>query len=634
MTSNSHRLKDPSRFMGQKIQNHKDLIRSTLNTSRLIIVVNLLVLGLQNILDIVSIQLIVLLLEAFSSGAGVSADLSRGISLFTFNDLSSQYLNMSLLNHPEYLFLSLVFLFIIIQITKSAAVFVYMSTSGILASRCQQQFINFVFDQISTIGYEQFSQLSIGEVVDVINSGPIGLRKQIEKYSSLLLALTQILAYTLYIYIVSIKLFAFTLVIISVCFCLVRLFFQPIRSASEIVRKQEYKLANNLIEYIGAMSYLYRSGNLSQAIGDIEDLTSGLYRTNLSLNRSLSFLPSISAMLAPSIIALVLCFFYFNKFFGSQASLPVIASYILILQRMSSSLNTLNQVLSSLTSNKLLALAKIDSFLDSVKSQSIGKKASYFSKSVVFTPLNTGNLIIDNLCYRYPNASSDAIHNLHCTIYRGMSNAIVGASGSGKSTLLDLLLLNLYPKSGNIELGSDSLYSLSEQSWKQHIGFVSQDSLMLNRSIYSNLTHGLKDVSLSHIINMCQVARIYDLISQLPDGFDTLIGVNGIQLSGGETQRLSIARALIRDSQFLICDEPTSALDPITQVLLMNDLCSNLNGKTLIIVTHALSLVKDFDNIIVLGNGCIQGSGTHKDLIKSCPSYSSLLSYSVKRSLC
>lgn len=238
------------------------------------------------------------------------------------------------------------------------------------------------------------------------------------------------------------------------------------------------------------------------------------------------------------------------------------------------------------------------------------------------------DILISNLSFKYGGRNEQLVLNdLSLNIPKGKTTAIVGTSGSGKTTLLKILL-KFYSVPGTIKIGNHFLENLSTKDWRNQCGVVMQNGFIFNDTILRNITESdsNKAPNLEKLNIAIDVANLKDLIDELPLGINTKIGNDlGINLSGGEKQRILIARAIYKNPKYLIFDEATSSLDTINENIISNNLKNFLENRTAIIVAHRLSTVKNADNIIVLDNGNIVESGTHKSLIKNGGFYFNLI---------
>ena len=237
-------------------------------------------------------------------------------------------------------------------------------------------------------------------------------------------------------------------------------------------------------------------------------------------------------------------------------------------------------------------------------------------------------LKIENLDFRYgSSASALVIKNLSLTIPEGKVTAIVGASGSGKTTLLKLLLKFYEPTNGQIYLGNTSLKNMSYNFWRSQCGVVMQEGYIFADSIARNISESDINGSINKqkLQNAIFTANIGEFIEQLPSGYNTRIGSSGMGISGGQKQRILIARAVYKSPEFLFFDEATSALDANNEAQIMQNLNTFFKGRTVVVVAHRLSTVKNADQIIVLNKGEIVESGSHQQLVEKQGYYFSLV---------
>ncbi|SFJ69818.1 ABC transporter ATP-binding protein [Thermoflavimicrobium dichotomicum] len=202
------------------------------------------------------------------------------------------------------------------------------------------------------------------------------------------------------------------------------------------------------------------------------------------------------------------------------------------------------------------------------------------------------------------------------TIHPGEFIGIVGPTGGGKSTILDLIMRFYHPREGEILLDDVPIQQVKLEDLRSEVSLVSQDPFLWNRSIKENLLYVAPMCTEQEIDESIQIAQMENMIRKMPDGLDTIIGDRGVRLSGGEKQRLAIARALLRKPSILLLDEPTSALDAKTESLLQKYLEKVYKGKTVIVVAHRLATIRQADRILVVADGMIQEMGSHQELLE------------------
>ena len=236
------------------------------------------------------------------------------------------------------------------------------------------------------------------------------------------------------------------------------------------------------------------------------------------------------------------------------------------------------------------------------------------------------DLFINNVSFQYEGPNSPyALKDVDLYIEENKTTAIVGTSGSGKTTLLKLLLGFYKPVAGEILIGDTRLPNLSLKIWREKTGAVMQDGFLLPESIASNIAPGIAEIDEDKMVKAAEIANIKGFIESLPLGYNTKIGANGHGLSEGQMQRLLIARVVYKDPGIIIFDEATNSLDANNEKAIVENLAGFFKGKTVIIVAHRLSTVRNADKIIVMDNGRIVETGTHESLIQNKGAYFNLV---------
>lgn len=233
--------------------------------------------------------------------------------------------------------------------------------------------------------------------------------------------------------------------------------------------------------------------------------------------------------------------------------------------------------------------------------------------------IRDGIIQFKNVSFSY-NGTDYVLKNINLKIERGI-NAIVGPSGAGKSTLINLLLRFYEPQEGKILIDGEDIKDIKIKFLRKNISLISQDIFLFSDTILENLKFAKQDADLDEIKNACKKAKILDFIENLPDKFNTKIGERGLKISGGERQRIAIARAILKDAPILILDEATSQLDSITEDTIKEFLIENKNRKTIIVIAHRLSTVNIADKIILIDNGMIIAEGKHKEIYENYEIY-------------
>ncbi|MCE5194913.1 MAG: ABC transporter ATP-binding protein/permease [Nitrospiraceae bacterium] len=259
-------------------------------------------------------------------------------------------------------------------------------------------------------------------------------------------------------------------------------------------------------------------------------------------------------------------------------------------------------------------LDRIDKLLAENKESGTDTELKNIDKEIVFK----------NISFRYENTKEDALEDVNLSVKKGEIIALVGKSGAGKSTFVDLISRFYDPIKGEILIDGYNISRVSLKSLRHLIGIVSQDIILFNDTVRANIAYGRKDATEKDIVNAAKAAFAHEFILELPQGYDTIIGERGIRISGGQKQRLSIARAILKNPPILILDEATSSLDTASEMMVQKALETLMEGRTTFVIAHRLSTVRKADRIIVFDKGKITESGTHNDLIKNNGIYKKL----------
>lgn len=236
-----------------------------------------------------------------------------------------------------------------------------------------------------------------------------------------------------------------------------------------------------------------------------------------------------------------------------------------------------------------------------------------------------GDINIHNLSFSYPGRTINVLKSINLTIPANKTTAIVGSSGSGKTTLIKLLLKFYDPKDGYISLHNLNLKNVSQKRWRKNLSVVMQEGYIFNDSIAHNITLGQGSIDKKRLLQAVEVANIKEFIEKLPQTYNTKIGNDGVGISGGEKQRILIARAVYKNPTLMFFDEATSALDANNEKKITENLNIFFKNKTVVIIAHRLSTVKNADQIVVLENGEVVEIGNHDDLSKTKGKYYSLV---------
>ena len=246
--------------------------------------------------------------------------------------------------------------------------------------------------------------------------------------------------------------------------------------------------------------------------------------------------------------------------------------------------------------------------------------------------INEGAISFENICFKYPNTEKEILKSINLNFSGGKMTALVGHSGAGKSTILNLIPRFYDSNSGDIKIDEQSIYHTTIYSLRNNISLVSQDTTLFDDTIKNNIAYADAKASQDEIEEAAKLSFADEFIEKLPNKYETLIGENGIRLSGGEKQRLSIARAILKKSPIILLDEATSSLDAETEDKIQKAINFLTKGRTTIVIAHRLSTILNSDKIYVIDQGIVNGEGTHKELLETSDVYKNFYQKQIKKS--
>jgi len=238
--------------------------------------------------------------------------------------------------------------------------------------------------------------------------------------------------------------------------------------------------------------------------------------------------------------------------------------------------------------------------------------------------IESSNINFENVSFKYQKSNEAAIKDVTFAAEGGKVTALVGHSGAGKSTIMNLIPRFYQPQKGEIFINGQNIKKVSLNSLRNKIAIVSQDTVLFDDSVENNIRFAKSDATDEEIKKACKLAAAEDFITNLPEQYKTLIGENGVRLSGGEKQRLSVARAILKNSPIILLDEATSSLDTESEEKVQNAIFNLTKNRTTIVIAHRLSTIKKANHIIVMKNGNIVEKGTHDELLKNSKVYENL----------
>ena len=340
------------------------------------------------------------------------------------------------------------------------------------------------------------------------------------------------------------------------------------------------------------------------------------FKNNLSLAKIQAwFFPIILFLIGLS--NLIVIFIGGKEYIDGNIEIGVVAEFIIYVNMLTWPVTLVGWV-TSIVKQAEASQKRINEFLDS--------KSSLKNGNLKMTKNQTKDIIFKNVSFEYDQTGIKIFNSFNLKIEEGKTLGIVGKVGSGKTSLLDLISRIYDPSSGDIFIGDKNLKSLELNELRKNISYVPQNNFLFSESIQKNIEFGNPSATKDEVKRAAILSEIDSEILKFKKGYETILGERGVTLSGGQVQRLSIARSFIKDSEIYLFDDCFSSLDSDTEDKIIKNLNNNFKGKTLLIVSHRVSCIKNADRIIVLEKGSIIQDGTHDDLMKDEGFYKDLYS--------
>ncbi len=504
------------------------------------------------------------------------------------------------------LFLILVGLAVVAQMLKGALTYVSTVVQIKLAYGMQGDAQDRATNHVLNMTYSEVSSQPSGKLVALVEQTGI-VSSVVSEVGKASRALLMVLSYVSVMLLISP-----TLTLLSVfIYVLLLLSFNRLVSLTKQLSKEsfisEVDTSRWAVEFIGLPRLLRIFGSSAQAERVIKEAR---HKRIAAERRSATLI----AIVLPAFEVITVfgagMFLVMGYYFAGGSAIEVVPKlfvFVLVFFRLKPQVKLVNDLRISIV--KLLPrLEIIGEFLK--------EKSSNYERlgGVGFEGLKSA-IVLRDVSFTYPETEQYVLNDVSLSINRGETIAIVGPSGAGKSTVINLLLDLYSPTTGTILVDGVSLEILDLKHWRDKIGVVDQEIMLLNTTIENNINFGRPDLALDDIESAAKVAHAHGFISELQDGYQTIIGDKGYRLSGGQKQRLALARAVARKPEILLLDEATSSLDSISERLIQKAIEEMHESFTILVIAHRLTTVEKADNIFVLDNGQLVETGSYEELI-------------------
>ena len=417
-----------------------------------------------------------------------------------------------------------------------------------------------------------------------------------------------------YMYSVAPKLTIYSLIPLPILSVFIYRISNLINKKSTLVQESLSDLSTYSQESFSGISVL-KSFNIQDIIlNKFDKYAFNSFKNSLSLAKIQAwFFPIILFLIGLS--NLIVIYIGGKEFIDGNIEIGVIAEFIIYVNMLTWPVTLVGWV-TSIVKQAEASQKRINEFLDS--------KTSLRNGTSRLGKIKNKDITFKNVDFKYDQTGIEIFKSFNLKIKSGKILGIVGKVGSGKTSLVDLISRIYDPQKGDILIGNKNLKSIEISELRSLISYVPQDNFLFSESIQKNIEFGNPNSSMDEIIDAAKLAQIDLEIRKFENGYGTILGERGVTLSGGQAQRISIARSFIKDSEIYLFDDCFSSLDSDTENRILKNLKNNFQKKTLVIISHRVSCVKDADNIIVLDNGKIIQSGSHNELIKNKGYYKDL----------
>ncbi|MEI6022149.1 MAG: ABC transporter ATP-binding protein, partial [Bacteroidota bacterium] len=416
--------------------------------------------------------------------------------------------------------------------------------------------------------------------------------------------------------VISVKLTVYILLLLPIAAIFIALLGKSLKNSARKSKETLGALISIIEETLGSLKVIKAFSAMLPMQKKFEDTNQIFYKQSVSVYRK----TDLSSPLTETVVTGILMFILFiggSMVFNGELTGPMFLTYFILASQLIPPIKQLTTSYSNIQKG-IASEERIDKILladNLIHNKPNAKNLEEFKQAIEYK----------HLYFAYHKGDSGhVLQDINLTIEKGKTIALVGQSGSGKTTLADMLPRFYESDQGALLIDGIDIKDLKTESVRQHIGVVTQESILFNDTVKNNIIFGMHNVSDEAVVEAAKIANAHEFIVQLPNGYNSIIGDRGGKLSGGQRQRLSIARAILKNPAILILDEATSALDTESEKLVQEALTNLMKNRTSLVIAHRLSTIANADEIIVMNKGEIIERGNHQQLIALNGTYKKL----------
>lgn len=511
------------------------------------------------------------------------------------------------LNSDKTLFIFVIFSLFVSVIGKNILLLISSWGTAIQVRKVSNFLRKHIYSRFLSFGKLYFEKHSFGYLHQLLTTYVDTVASEFKNLQTAAYAICQLFVYFIIMLAISWKLTAIVLLIFPVLHKSTTSIVDRLKKSSNDYAESYNFLGRKISNALNCIPLIKAYSTEEKEIRDFYNTSDAVRDLQFDVDKRVAMVNPIQEIIMNCFMFLLLGIIAYIASTENSNSIAKYMGFIFILRRSSSLFGALNYARTS--------LAALSGPLQEVMAVFDNEMKYIIPRGTISFGIFSEYIELKNLNFTYPGGNQ-VLSGVDFKIERGTMTAIVGQSGSGKSTIINLLMRYYDSEPGSILVDGIDIRDLTLNSWLNHIGLVSQEAFLFHASFRENLLYGLnRDVSDDELYQVVKSARLYDMLTKLPSGLDSELGDKGMRLSGGEKQRISIARAILKNPDILILDEPTSALDSNTEKQIQAVIDEMFGNKTIIVIAHRLATVQHADKIVVLEKGKVVEKGAPRQLL-------------------